>query len=128
MMGNDLKSAKYHRTSQNSTATLQSHPQHAAHHCRVLAIAHASCFCRLRFIVKRKRGSPRRLCLYPCLLCRRRVLFFPQYALALGAIVSALCYLDYLPAHRAQLFPFRLAGRAILLVPVPVKLLAAYTT
>lgn len=46
-MGNDLKSAKYHRTSQNSTATLQSHPQHAAHHCRVLAVAHARRFCGL---------------------------------------------------------------------------------
>ena len=128
MMGNDLKSAKYHRTSQNSTTTLQSHPQHAAHHCRVLAVAHARRFCGLCFLVNRRRGSSRRLCLYPCLLCRRRVLFFPQYALALVAIVPAFCYLDYLPAHRAQLFPFRLAGRAILLVPVPVKLLATYAT
>ena len=128
MMGNGLKSAKYHRTSQNLTTTLQSHPQQAAHQRTVLAIAHARRFCGLHFIVKRKRGSPRRLCLYPCLLCLHLVSFLPLYALALRAIVSALCCLDYLPAHRAQLFSFFPAGRAILFVSVPVKFLAAHVT
>ena len=129
MMGNDLKSAKYHRTSQNLTATLQSHPQQSAHQRTVLAVAHARCFRGLCFIVKRKWGSPRLcLCLYLCLLCLHLVPFLPLYALALGAIIPFLCYLDYFSTHRAQLFPFRLAGRAILFISVPLKLLAAYTT
>ena len=118
MMGNDLKSAKYHRTSQNSTATLQSHPQQSTYQRTVLAVAHTSCLCFPCFLVNRWRGSPHLLL----------VSFLPPYAPALGAIAQALCYLDYLPTHSAQLFPFRLAGRAILLVSVPLKLLAAHAT